>query len=59
MLQHVEPAHRLTKQADIGADGRTVDINGSSTDNVKIHDYRTDDNTILVSIIVDTYLGVV
>jgi len=47
------------KTADIGADGRTVNIDASATDNVKMHDYRTADNTILVSIIVDAYTGVV
>ena len=47
------------KLADIGADGRSVNIDASATDNVKIHDYRTDDNTILVSVIVEVYAGVV
>lgn len=47
------------KTADIGADGRTVDIDASATDNVKIHDYRTADNSLLVSLIVAAYTGVV
>lgn len=47
------------KTADIGADGRTVNIDASATDNVKIHDYRDEDNTILVSFIVAAYAGVV
>jgi len=44
--------------ADIGADGKSVNIDASATDNVKIHDVRTSDNSLLVSIIVDTYTGV-
>lgn len=46
------------KTCDIGADGRTADINGSSTDNVRIHEVRTSDNALLVSITVAAYTGV-
>tara|TARA_R100000808_G_C2139409_1_gene147322 strand:- start:1136 stop:1576 length:441 start_codon:yes stop_codon:yes gene_type:complete len=53
----VSAALRL-KTADIGADGKSVNIDASATDNVKIHDVRTDDNTMLVSLIVETYAGV-
>lgn len=46
------------KTCDIGADGRTADINGSTTDNVRIHEVRTSDNALLVSITVAAYTGV-
>jgi hypothetical protein len=46
------------KTCDIGADGRTANIDASDTDNVKIHEVRTSDNALLVSIIVAAYVGV-
>ena len=46
------------KLADMGADSRSVNTGASLVDNVKIHDYRTDDNSLLVSIIVNAYTGV-
>ena len=46
------------KTCDIGADGRTANIDASATDNVKIHEVRTSDNALLVSIIVAAYVGV-
>ncbi len=46
------------KTCDIGADGRTADIDGSNTDNVRIHEVRTSDNALLVSITVAAYTGV-
>lgn len=46
------------KTCDIGADGRSADIDGSTTDNVRIYDYRTSDNTILVRIVPAAFTGV-
>ena len=46
------------KTCDIGADGRSANIDASATDNVKIHEVRTSDNALLVSIIPAAYVGV-
>lgn len=53
----VTTALRFTT-ADIGADGGSVNIDASATDNVKIHDVDTDRNEVIVSFTMATYTGV-
>lgn len=47
----------MGNSCDVGADARSIDINGSSVDNIAIHDVNVTDNKAHVSII-RTFTGV-
>lgn len=54
----VTTALRFTT-ADIGANGKSVNIDASAVDNVRIHDVDVNANTMIVSFTMASYAGVV
>ena len=44
--------------ADVGADGGSVNIDASATDNIKIHDVDINRNEMIVTVVTAAYTGV-